>query len=91
MAEDFLNNVKRGIELGAHTGLELLEPLAQPSGFRVGQSSALARAQRNVPLHCEALILSLFLNTLKARINERCQLIAVQQRRDLGSPQIPMG
>ena len=35
MAEDFLDNVKWVIELGAHTGLELLEPLARVRQFRV--------------------------------------------------------
>ena len=55
MAEDVLDNVKRVIDLGTHTGLEHFKLLAQTSSFRVGQSSALAWAQRNVPLYCARL------------------------------------
>jgi len=68
IAEVVLDIVKRVLNLGAHTYLELFELLAQPSGFGDRQGLALTRTRRNVPLNCAALILTLALNTLNARI-----------------------
>ena len=84
VSKDVLDDVKRMLNLRSNTGLELLELLAQPSCFRIGQRTALAGAQSNVPRHRAFLIFLAPLNTLVASITEGRGLVAMQQRVGLG-------
>ena len=84
VSKDVLDDVKRMLNLRSNTGLELLELLAQPSCFRIGQRNALAETQCNTRAVTQFWFFLALRNTMVACIAEGSGLVAMQHRVELG-------